>query len=104
MKWSGIIGFATTVETRPGIWEPQIVEKSYKGDIIRDTGMNQTSGQVNSDVNISNVFSIIANAYASQNFPQMLYLTYRGIKWRITNVDITPYPRIKITVGGVYNG
>ena len=33
-KFSGVIGYAIQSETAPGVWEDQIVEKSYRGDFI----------------------------------------------------------------------
>ena len=35
-KWFGKIGYAVTAETEPGIWEEQIVERDYYGDITSD--------------------------------------------------------------------
>ena len=37
-KWFGKIGFDQgTVETTPGVWKPSIVEKSYFGDVQRNS-------------------------------------------------------------------
>jgi hypothetical protein len=33
----------------------------------------------------------------------MRYVTYMGLKWRITNID-PQYPRLILTIGGVWNG
>ena len=102
-KFYGSIGYAETVETEPGVYEEQIVERLYYGDIIRNTRALQNSGGVNSDVNISNQISIVADPYANQNFFAMRYIEFQGAKWQVSNVSVQ-YPRLILTVGGVYNG
>jgi hypothetical protein len=103
-KFYGVIGFnAGTVETKPGVWQEQIVERKYTGDIIRNTRRLQTTDQVIDDINISNSISIIADPYANQNFHTMRYAEFMGTKWKITNVEVQ-YPRLTLTLGGEYNG
>lgn len=102
-KFYGKIGFADTVETSPGVWTEKIVERNYFGDIIRNTRRLQSSDQLNDDINISNEISIVADPYANQNFHSMRYVEFMGAKWKITNVEVR-YPRLILTVGGVYNG
>lgn len=102
-KWFGKIGYAETVETEPGIWVDQITERSYFGDVIRNMRSLQSSGSVNDDINISNSISIVADPFANQNFHSMRYVEYMGALWKITNVDVQ-YPRLTLTIGGVYNG
>ncbi len=102
-KFSGEIGFADTVEKRPGVWMPDIVPKHYYGDVTRNTRRLDSSGQVNEGVNISNEISIVADPYANQNFHKMRYVKYMGTKWRVTGVEVQ-YPRLILTIGGEYNG
>lgn len=102
-KFYGIIGYAETVETEPGIWEEQIVERPYYGDVIRNIRNLQNSGGVNDDINITNEISIVADPYANQNFHTMRYVEFMGTKWKISRVDVQ-YPRLNLSIGGVYNG
>ena len=102
-KFYGKIGFAETVETTPGVWKEKIVDYRYFGDIIRNARRLQSSDQLNDDINISNEISIVADPYANQNFHSMRYVEFMGAKWKITNVEVR-YPRLILTVGGVYNG
>lgn len=102
-KFYGKIGYANTVETKPGIYEEQIVERSYYGDLIRNTRRLQSADQVNDDINISNEISIVADPYATNNFHTMRYAVFMGTKWKISNVEVS-YPRLILTLGGVYNG
>lgn len=102
-KFYGKIGYASTVETKPGVYEEQIVERSYYGDLIRNTRRLQSSDKVNDDINISNEISIVADPYATNNFHTMRYAIFMGTKWKISNVEVS-YPRLILTLGGVYNG
>lgn len=102
-KFYGVIGFAETVETEPGIWEEVITERNYSGDLIRNSRNLQSSDSVNDNINISNEISIIADPYAEQNFHNIRFVKFMGTKWKIKNVEVL-YPRLRLTVGGVYNG
>ena len=102
-KWYGSIGYAETVETEPGLWEEQIAERQYYGELSRNIRKLQTSGGVNDDINVANEISIVADPYANQNFHAMRYVDFMGAKWKITSVEVQ-YPRLILTIGGVYNG
>lgn len=102
-KFYGKIGYASTVETKPGVYEEQIVERSYYGDLIHNTRRLQSADKVNDDINISNEISIVADPYATNNFHTMRYAVFMGTKWKVSNVEVS-YPRLILTLGGVYNG
>lgn len=102
-KFYGVIGFIDPVETEPGIWEYTIVERSYYGDLVRNTSRFQSSGGVNDNINIANNISVIADPYANENFQHMRYVEFMGTKWNISNAEVQ-YPRIILTIGGLYNG
>lgn len=102
-KYYGVIGYAETVETVPGVYEEQITERNYYGELVRNTRRLQTSDQVNDNINIANEISIIADPFATQNFHAMRYIEFMGAKWKITNVEVR-YPRLILTIGGLYNG
>ena len=102
-KWFGVIGYAETVEDRPGKWKEVITEHECFGDILQNTRRLEGSDQVNSDININNKISIVADPYAINNFHSMRYASYMGAKWKITNVEVL-HPRLILTLGGVYNG
>lgn len=101
-KWFGKIGFANTIETAPGVWEEQITTHEYFGDVYRNTRRLQTTDQVNDDINISNEISILADPFANENFHSMRYAEFMGTTWKITNVEVK-YPRLVLTLGGVYH-
>ena len=103
-KFYGVIGYAEQVETAPGVWEDRITERSYAGDLVRNTNRwSASSDSTNDNLNINNQISIISDPYANQNFHQMKYVEFMGAKWKITSIDVQ-YPRLILTIGGVYNG
>lgn len=103
MKYHGMIGYGITTETKPGVWEEDIAERAYFGDVMRCSLRSHTASKVNDDIAISNEFSIVADPFAFENFSFIRYITYMGVKWKVTSVELQ-YPRLIIGVGGVYNG
>lgn len=101
-KWFGKIGYAITAETRPGVWEEEVVEREYYGDVIRNSRRLQSGDKVNDDLNISNQLSIVSDPYANENFHAMRYAEFMGAKWKVTDVEVQ-YPRLTLTLGGVWN-
>lgn len=102
-KFYGVIGYGEDVETNPGVYTQEITERYYSGELIRNTRRLQSGEQLNDNINIANEISIIADPFAYQNFHTMLYVEFMGTKWKITNVEVQ-YPRLILSVGGVYNG
>lgn len=102
-KFYGLVGYADTVETAPGVCEEQIIEYPYYGDLTRNTRQLQSGETLNDDVNIANEISIVADPFARKNFHKMRYVTFMGSKWKISKVEVG-YPRLILTIGGLYNG
>lgn len=101
-KFYGKIGYAETVETAPGVWREDVTERNYYGDILLNNRRFESGEHLNDDLNIGNRFSIVADPYAVANFHLMRYIEWMGSKWKITSVEVQ-YPRLILTVGGVYN-
>ena len=53
-RFFGVIGFAETTETKPGVWVEQITERNYYGDLTRNSRRLQSADQLNDNVTISN--------------------------------------------------
>ena len=102
-KYYGTVGFRTTVETKPGIYKEQITEREYFGDVVRVARRLQTADKVNDDILLTHDVSIVADPFAYNNFQSIIYLTYLGQKWKVTNVEVL-YPRLSLSLGGLYNG
>ena len=105
-KFCGMIGFIDTVEDEenPGVYIEQTVEKEYRGELITvRRRLQSNSNGVNDNVTISNELSIVADPYANENMYAMRYVVFGGAKWKIETIDVE-YPRLKLSIGGVFNG
>lgn len=102
-KFSGKVGFASLLETAPGVFTESITEKSYYGDLVKNTNRWSDGENLNPDIRISNVVSIVADPYAFENFFSMRYVTWMGAKWTISNLNVQR-PRIELSLGELYNG
>lgn len=102
-KYYGIVGFCKSVEKRPGVWDDQVVERKYRGDVIRINQRWQPAQKVNDDLVINNQISIISDPYAFENLYAIKYVCLTGVKWKVSNVEVQ-YPRLILSIGGVYNG
>lgn len=102
-RFAGKIGFSNTIESSPGIWTSEIIEKSYLGDVLKASLRYQKDSKVNEDVILSKRISIVADMFVNNNIHTIEYVTYMGVKWKVTEFDIQ-YPRVILTLGGVYNG
>jgi hypothetical protein len=101
-KFYGKIGFVDTKETSPGIWEEEVDERDYYGDILRISHRNQVTNTMSDDITINNQISVVADPYAYENFFAIQFVRWMGKPWRITNVEIQR-PRLILTLGGLYN-
>lgn len=102
-KYFGPIGYVETVEMRPGVWDDQVTERNYRGDVLRNTRRYETGDRVNDNLNVDNQISIVSDPYAYQHFFAMKYIKWMGAYWKITNVEVQR-PRLLLSIGGVYNG
>lgn len=102
-RFYGKVGYGLTVETAPGVWEDQIVEKLYSGDVVRNTRTLQSGEKVNDDLSVNNSISIVADAYANLNFMNIRYVEWASALWTVSEVEVQR-PRLLLRLGSVYNG
>ena len=102
-KFYGKLGFEQTNETSPGIYEEEIMEHNYYGELIRNTRRLEQGVSINDDVTITNQISILADPFIRKNFHSLRYVTYAGSKWKVTSIEVQ-YPRLILSIGGEYNG
>lgn len=103
MKFYGPVGFSETVEKRRGVHVQQPVEYNYAGDVLKRSVRYQNGESVNDDLNIQHQISIIADPYARKHFYAIKYVKWMGTAWKVNDVSVQ-YPRLVLTLGGVYNG
>lgn len=102
-KFCGKIGYVITVEKPNSVWVPEVVEKEYFGDLLRNNRKIESSENLNDNVNVANEISIVADPFAYSNFHSIRYVEFMGAKWKVNSVEVQ-YPRLLLTIGGVYNG
>lgn len=102
-KFYGEIGYAESVEKAPGVWDDNIFEHKYYGDVVRNTRRLSEGESVNNDLSVGNSISIVADAYASEHFFAMRYIKWAGTLWTVSDVEVQS-PRLLLRLGGVYNG
>lgn len=103
-KFYGPIGFTENKETAPGVWEDVITEYQYRGDVLRNTRRVEAGDYSNDEIKVDNLISIVANAFANENFFAIRYIKWKGAYWTVSKVDASQRPRLILTIGGVYNG
>lgn len=102
-KFYGKVGYEELVDQyNTGVYMPVITERFYYGDINKINRRLQDRSEVNSDIVLNNVFSIVADAYAYEHFFAIRYIEWMGSLWKVSNVEVER-PRLILTVGGVYN-
>jgi len=102
-KFNDVVGYGHTTESAPGVHRMVITEVSYFGDVIRNSRQLKEGEKVNDDLTVGNSISIVADAYANENFHAIRYVKWAGEYWKVANVDVQA-PRLILRLGGVYNG
>lgn len=102
-RFSGKIGFGHSTQVAPGVWKDVITEKPYFGDVVRNSRQLREGDKLNDDISVGNSISVVADAYANENFFAMRYVEWAGALWKVDNVDVQR-PRLLLRLGGVYNG
>lgn len=107
-KFSGMIGYQEEVETAPGVWEPQFLERSARGDILqKNHRWNAMQDSTISADSSSERISIGADGFYEKlcRERRIKYVIYDGDPIRYSVLDAQPdRPRIVLSVGGVFNG
>lgn len=104
MKTITTIGFSITGPKEEGsdIYVTTIVERRYHADVLDNLTKFEASESINDNINLSNKLSIISDPFCTNNIGNIAYVTLLGTKWKIKDVKIQ-YPRLLLSVGGIYN-
>lgn len=104
-RYHGEVGFRTSCETEPGLWSDVIEKRKYSGDVTRNYIRNAYDVYTTTikTPTCGNLISIVADPYANENFHNIVFAEYMGTKWAVSNVEVQ-YPRLILTLGGVYSG
>ena len=105
-RFSGLVGFAHTVRTKPGVSKEVITEKGpYFGEVKRASlTMQQTSETVNTELRTTNTVEIMADdQYVNENIFAIRFVEWAGTAWAVSEVTVQR-PRLLLRLGGVYHG
>lgn len=102
-RFSGVVGYGHMQKSAPGVSTDLIVEKLYSGDVLRNSKSNTEGDNLNKDVSVSHEISVIADAYALENFLAIRFVEWAGVLWTVSSVEVQ-HPRLILRLGGVYNG
>ena len=102
-KFRGVIGYVKTKETAPGVWTDKVTKRTKTFEIVRNMSNWQPGESANDELKLNNQFSTVADPYAQQNFSDIKFIEFKGPRWKVSCAEVK-YPRLLLTVGGVYNG
>jgi len=102
-RYSGKIGYGHTVNKGNSVFKTEITERPHKGDVLYANRRLSDEPKINDDITAGNRISIVADAYATENYFAIRYVWWNGARWKVRNVDVQR-PRLILTLGGVYNG
>ena len=105
-RFFGEVGYGDSVEKFPGsgVWQDEISEFPYYGDVIRNTRrLDNDADRVNDNIAVSNSISVVADEYALEHFFNIKYVRWAGVPWTVSSVEVRS-PRLILNLGSVYNG
>lgn len=102
-KFYGAVGYIEDDDSVLDVTIERPIERMYKGDLVKNSRRLENGVGLNDNISISNRISIVADPYANNHMHAMRYVKWRGVAWKVTNVEVEP-PRLILTLGGVYNG
>lgn len=100
-RFYGKVFYEDTVETAPGVHTPTLTGRYYYGDLNRIARRYEAGELVNQNLTMQHEVSILADAYAFDNYAKIKCVEVDGSKWAANYVEINR-PRIKITIGSLY--
>lgn len=106
-RFHGQVGFLFTEEedpdNHPGVWVEKFKERNYYGDVFSNSmRWDQNGTSINDNLVINHRISVVADHYIHQHLGAMRYVRWKGVPWKITNVELQ-YPRVTLTIGGEYH-
>lgn len=102
-RFFGEIGFGIPTEIRPSVWEDQIVEREYYGDVKQNTRYVSTANSILGEAKFQTTISIMADAEAFEKYLAIKYIKWAGSLWTVSSTKVER-PRLILMLGEVYNG
>lgn len=101
-RFFGKVGYATPVR-EGGVVEDVMTERTYVGDELRNTRYFATEDTILGKVSFQTRISVLADAYALENFKNIRYVEWAGSFWTVDSVQ-PERPRLILVIGEKYNG
>lgn len=102
-RFYGPIGFTFgSHESVPGVWVHDISVRNYYGDVMKRRLSWEKGQDINDNIKIGNQISIVADEFAEENAYAMVWVKWKGTKWKVSSVEFER-PRMILTLGDIYN-
>jgi len=104
MRFFGGVGFGFPEEKRAGVWDDRIEERNYYGNVVQNLLTQSLGDNVLPESSFQTTISVVADAYALENFMAIKYVRWAGSLWTVRSVNVTQRPRLLLMLGEVYRG
>ena len=96
------VGFGINTEIETDIYDDKIIERTYRGDILRNARHYEQMDSLSGGVQINNQLSILGDSFLFEHLSDIRYVLHRNQRWTVTVEE--SYPRVTLSLGGLYNG
>ena len=103
MRYAGKIGFGTSVEKSPGVWDDEIIERDYLGDVLQSTERLDGDGRILPNYKTTTSISVLSDGVLKERYSDVRYIIFLGTRWTVSSI-VHKWPRIEMFIGEVYNG
>lgn len=101
-RFFGRIGYVKSVRSG-GVSEYVATEREYYGNELRSVRYFTDETSVLGEVTQQTRISVLADAYALENYQDIRYLIKAGVVWTVSTVELDR-PRLILTLSDKYNG
>ena len=101
-RFFGPVGYVTTTRSG-GVSKDVATERNYYGEELRSLRYFRDGDSVLGEVSQQTRISIVADAYALENYEDIRYVVKTGTPWTVESVQ-TERPRLILILGDKYNG
>lgn len=102
-KFYGNVGYGHSEETSQDVHQEKVIELPYRGDIKKDDLYIDNKQEINSDLRVSQLISIVMDPYAVEHYFNVRYVLWQGVRWNVTSVSVES-PRLVLRLGDKYDG
>jgi hypothetical protein len=103
MRFAGKIGFGTSVEKAPGVWDDLIIERDYLGEVLQSTERLDSSASVMPNYKTTTSISVLSDGVLKERYSDVRYINHMGVNWVVSSI-IHKFPRMEMFIGEEYHG